>query len=298
MVGMRSEAEPPPSSLFVDAHHHLWDLERHRYAWLTGSGEPQTTDWIGDYGAIRSSYSIDDYLSDAGSELIKSVHVEAGWSGPDRVMETRWLQGIADVAGFPHAIVAAVDLCEPDAGKALDRHLENGNMRGVRMTAMGDLVSRKSFRRGFAALAERDLVYDLNIHAEDVQHATSLAEAFPATTIVVDNMANPSSLSREAFERWCLAMRELAMSPNVVMKVSGLGMAEHHWSVDGIAPWVLAALEIFTPDRCMFGSNWPVDSLYGSFARLLAAVREVTAQLTADDQDLLFRRTAERVYRV
>jgi predicted TIM-barrel fold metal-dependent hydrolase len=298
MVATRSSAARESGIAFVDAHHHLWDLGRHRYGWLTGGGDPRTTDWIGDYGAIRSSYSIDDYLGDAGSGLIKSVHIEAGWSGSDTVMETRWLQGIADATGHPHAIVAAVDLCQLDAEQALDRHLESRNVRGIRMTAMGDLVSRRSFRRGFAALAERDLVYDLNIHVADLRHATGLARAFPETTIVVDNMANPSSLSREELGRWRVAMRELAMSPNVVMKVSGLGMAEHHWTVDDIAPWVLEAVEIFTAERCMFGSNWPVDSLYGSFPRLLAAMREVTSQLSADDQDSFFRRTAEWRYKI
>ena len=298
MVAMRSRATRKSGFGFVDAHHHLWDLGCHRYAWLTGDGDPRTTDWIGDYGAIRSSYSIDNYLGDAGSALIKSVHVEAGWSGSDPVMETRWLQAIADATGFPHAIVAAVDLCAADAAQALDKHLESRNVRGIRMTAMGDLVSRKSFRHGFAALAERDLVYDLNIHVADLRHATGLASAFPETTIVVDNMANPSSLSREELGRWRAAMRELALAPNVVMKVSGLGMAEHSWTVDDIAPWVLAAVEIFTAERCMFGSNWPVDSLYGSFPRLLAAMREVTARLSADDQDSFFWRTAERRYKI
>jgi predicted TIM-barrel fold metal-dependent hydrolase len=283
----------------IDAHHHLWDLERHVYAWLRAEGDPGTTAWIGDYVSIRRPYLLDDYLRDAsGSGLYKSVHVEALWGGSDSVEETLWLQAISDQHGFPHAIVAAVDLCAPDVETQLDRHLASPNLRGVRMAQIGDLVSRRDFRRGFAALAERGLNYDLNIRLEDATHALGLAAAFPGTTILVDNMANPISLDNNYLVRWKTAMRMLARAPNVVMKISGLGMADHLWTVERIRPWVLAAIGIFSPGRCMFGSNWPVDRLYSSYESLVDGFRRITTDLGADERDALFRGTAERCYRI
>lgn len=291
-----SGTRPEP---LVDSHHHLWDLRQHFYSWLGPEGNPDTTAWIGDYSAIRRPYLLDEYLSDSSTTgLIKSVHVEALWGGTDSVEETRWLQAIADERGFPQAIVAAVDLCAPDAESRLDRQLAFRNVRGVRMATMGDLVSRRDFRRGFAALAERGLSYDLNIMLADAEHGLRLALAFPGTPILVDNMANPESLQGDYLARWQAAMQKLAQAPNVVMKISGLGMADHRWTEDRIRPWVGAAIAIFSPERCMFGSNWPVDRLYGSYDSLVRVLRSVTSDLGESERQALFRTTAERCYRI
>ena len=283
----------------VDAHHHLWDLQRHVYPWLSGGGDPGTTEWIGDYGAIRRSFLVGDYVREtAASGVIKSVHIEAVWGGSDSLGETAWLQSVAAADGLPTGIVAGIDLRSPDAEAQLDAHMACERFRGVRMAEMGDLVTDSDFRRGFAWLAERGLCYDINITAEDAVHALGLAAAFPATTIIVDNMANPRSLRLGTLRRWVRAMEPLAQAPNVVMKVSGLGMADHHWSIQRIRPWVLEAFRIFTPARCMFGSNWPVDGLYSSYAALVGALRGITGELRPAEREAFFRGTAERCYRI
>ncbi len=282
----------------VDSHHHLWDLGRHRYPWLESPGDPGTTSWIGDYAPIRRTFSIDEFLTHAvPCGIVKSVHVEAIWGG-DPVEETRWVQSVADRHGFPQAIVAAVDLRAPDAATQLDRHLESRNMRGVRMSQLSGLISGRDFRRGFAALAERGLSYDLNIRFEVASEALRLAEAFPQTPILVDNMANPVTLEAGYLAKWSAAMKQLARAPNVVMKVSGLGMADHRWTEASIRPWIRAALEVFGPARCMFGSNWPVDSLYSGYRALVDATRSIVGDLSAAQQLDFFAATAERCYRI
>jgi predicted TIM-barrel fold metal-dependent hydrolase len=286
------------SNRLVDAHHHLWDLARPGYAWLRRDGDPGTTAWIGDYAAIRRSYLIDDYLRDAeGCGLVKSVHVESGWGSGDSSWESRWLQETADRHGFPHAIVASVDLSAANAEAHLDRHLQWPNVRGVRMIRMGGF-SDPAFRRGFAGLAERGLVYDANLRPEQALELLALAEAFPATTIAVDNLANPATLDIAYLDRWTAAMRPFAGIPNVLMKVSGLGMADHDWTIERIRPWVLSALEVFAPERCMFGSNWPVDGLYSGFASPANAIRSIVGEFSSDAADQVFRGTAERCYRI
>lgn len=282
----------------VDAHHHLWDLDLSGYAWLRASGDLATSTWIGEYGPIRRSYLLDDYLHDAaGTGLAKSVHVEAARGPDDAFDESRWLQHIADRRGFPHGIVAAVDLSAPDAALQLDRHLQFPNLRGVRTIRMGGFAER-GFRHGLAALADRGLIFDANLRLEHASALLDLALAFPGTVIAIDNMANPLNLSGPYFERWRAAMQALSAAPNVVMKISGLGMADHVWTARNIRPWILAAIEIFSPARCMFGTNWPVDSLYGSLAELVDAVRAILAEVSADASAQVFRRTAERCYRI
>jgi predicted TIM-barrel fold metal-dependent hydrolase len=283
---------------FVDAHHHLWDLSLSGYAWLRGTGDSATAQWIGDYAPIRRSYRLDDYLGDAkGCGLVKSVHVEASRGSGDALDESRWLQEIADRHGFPHAIVSAVDLSAADAELQMDGHLRFRNVRGVRTIRMGGFTER-DFRRGFAALAERALTFDANLRAEHASELLDLATAFPDTVIAIDNMANPRNLGKAYFERWLAAMQPLSAMPNVVMKVSGLGMADHDWTARSIRPWVLAAMEIFSPARCMFGTNWPVDHLYGSLQVLVSSVRAIVAEASDTAPAEVFRGTAERCYRL
>src|SRR5262249_52941389 len=109
------DSSPQPVPI-ADTHHHLWDLRRFRYDWLTGDGDPAAESFIGPYGSIREDYLIDDLLADfRGAGVVKSVHVQADISEPDPVVETAWLQSIADSHGFPHAIVAYADLTGLDA---------------------------------------------------------------------------------------------------------------------------------------------------------------------------------------
>jgi len=284
---------------FVDAHHHLWDLGHHRYEWLLEPGTPDFTDWFGDYAAIRRSYSVDDFLADAeGSSLLKSVHVEAGWSGPDPVGETRWVQSVADGAGIPNAIVAYADLRQQDVEAELDRHCEQSAMRGVRMAQMEGLLADARFHRGLAALERRGLSYDLNLRWPSMEAALDLASALPDLQIIVGNTANPRSLSDEEFGPWRRGMQLLAQAPNVAVKISGLGMADHDWTVERIRPWILATIEAFGPERCMFGTNWPVDRLYSGYRALVQAYETTVAGFTHDEQEGLFSRNAERFYRI
>jgi predicted TIM-barrel fold metal-dependent hydrolase len=194
--------------------------------------------------------------------------------------------------------VARVDLRRPDAEAHLARHAAHPNFRGVRMAEMPDLISGAEFRRGFAALRRRGLSYDLNIAWRDAGEALDLARSSPETPIVVDNMANPSNLDWDLLVEWRRQMRRLAEAPNVTMKISGLGMADHSWTLDRIRPWVLEAIDIFGPSRCMYGTNWPVDSLYGSYRDLVSAYTTIVDAFTEAERNALFAETARRVYRI
>jgi predicted TIM-barrel fold metal-dependent hydrolase len=166
------------------------------------------------------------------------------------------------------------------------------------MAEMPDLISGAEFRRGFAALRRRGLSYDLNIAWRDAGEALDLARSSPETPIVVDNMANPSNLDWDLLVEWRRQMRRLAEAPNVTMKISGLGMADHSWTLDRIRPWVLEAIDIFGPSRCMYGTNWPVDSLYGSYRDLVSAYTTIVDAFTEAERNALFAETARRVYRI
>ena len=288
-----------PNPAFVDTHHHLWDLDTLPYAWLTGDGAPSETDYLGDYAAIRENYLIEDLLADYRPQnVIKSVHIQADFTGPDPTVETRWIQAIADVHGFPHGIVAHTDFRSPYVGEELDRHCENPNMRGIRMMGHDHLLDEPDFRRGVAELARRGLSFDLSWEWEHAESGLRLARSFPDTWIILTHTGAPYERSVEYFRHWRSGMKTLAEAPNIAVKISGLGMRDRHWTFDSIRPWILETIDIFGVERCMFGTNWPVDRLYSTFETLLGAYRKVIADFSLREQVRLFSQNAERYYRI
>jgi predicted TIM-barrel fold metal-dependent hydrolase len=288
-----------PMVPFIDTHHHLWDLNRFRYQWLEGNGQDDITAVLGDYAAIRVDYLIGELTADFGaSRIIKSVHVQADMSEPDPVTETAWLQSIAEQHGFPHAIVGFGDLRDPRLSAELDSHLAYANFRGIRMADDDALLVDAEVRRGARALAERGLSLELDTPPSRMGLLRALATELPDLRLFLGHTGFPEHRSAAYFDRWRAALRELAESPNVCVKISGLGMADHRWSVDSIRPWVLEAIDAFGTDRCVFGTNWPVDRLYSDLPTLASAYRSLVSPLSRMDQEALLFKNAERLYSI
>jgi predicted TIM-barrel fold metal-dependent hydrolase len=282
----------------VDAHHHLWDLGKLQYRWLEQE-DPAETALIGDYGPIRRTYLISDYLADIATSAVSgSVHVQAAYSGPDPVAETAWLQSVADEHGFPDAIVAYCDLAARDADLQLDRHLVHANMRGVRTFTDGDALLEGNFQRGLAALGERGLVYDMQISLESMGFARSLADMHQDVQFVLEHAGLPAARDNEYYQAWRAALGCLADATNVAAKVSGLGMTDHAWSAASVRRWALTVAETFGTTRTMFGSNWPVDSLHSDYHAVATAYRQLASEFSPADQHLLLHANAERIYRL
>jgi predicted TIM-barrel fold metal-dependent hydrolase len=284
---------------FVDAHHHLWDLEHHRYDWLTGDGWPEETEVIGEYAAIRRTYLAGDLLRDAADcGLTKTVHVQADLSEDDPAIETRWLEQVASATGIPTAIVAYVDVADRHVDEVLARHLEHPRVRGVRSTPGDVRPWDAAFRRGVAAVGRAGLTYDLRATPDNAAECAALADALPAVTFIVGHTGEPLSRTEEHRLAWRAGMRLLAERPNVAVKISGLGMRDHAWTVDSIRPWVLDTIDIFGPQRCLFGTNWPVDALYSSYRALVEAYRTIIEPFSAQERRAMSSANAERLYRI
>ena len=283
---------------FIDTHHHLWDLESLEYAWLAEE-DPEETEVLGDYSSIRQTYLATDLLEDfSGSNVIKSVHLQANYSGPDNVEETKWISELADSHEFPHAIIAFTDLMSDNAEEELDRHCEYSRMRGVRTFYTGEQLLEDKFNKGLQALQDRNLVYDLHALKDDMEHALTMANNNPNLQVILGHAGLPLERSKEYFDEWKKSLEVLAKADNVAIKISGLGMADHNWDTNSIKEWVLSCIEIFGVDRCMFGTNWPVDSLYSSFKELIDSYKEVIDGFSTEEKISLFSANAEKYYRV
>lgn len=295
----------------IDAHHHLYNLEENPYPWLQLAEPPQL--FVGDLRPVMKTYDIEDYLADCRpSGVQKSVHADVGWDPSDPAGETRWLQGVADRHGFPHGIVASAHLHEEDVAEVLERHCEFANIRGIRqmllahsealfdLAARADLLTDPQWRAGFALLGRHGLSFDLQVYPHQMADSADLAASFPDTQIVLNHAGLPIKRESGGLERWRAGMRGLAAHANVAVKISGLGQVDHDWTVESIRPIVAETIEIFGVERCLFASNFPIDSLYSDYRTLISSFETIVFELgfSEAESDAVFYANAERVYRL
>jgi predicted TIM-barrel fold metal-dependent hydrolase len=290
---------------------HLWDLDRIRYPWLT---PPLPVGITGDVRSIANTYLLDDYLRDARGagekiRVAKVVHVEAGADPADSLKETRWLQSVADQHGFPHALVAHAELNNPKVEALLAEHASHRNVRGIRQIlnwhadpkktyTPRDLLEDADWRKGFALLRKYNLSFDLQVYPSQMPAAAALASRHPDTLMILNHTGMPADRDAAGLQAWRTGMQALAQQPNVAVKISGLAMLDWQWTTESLRPFVLQTLDIFGSDRCLFASNFPVDRLFGSFARQYGVYQSLTATLSPSERAQLFASNAERIYRI
>ena len=289
----------------VDPHIHLWDLSTGLYPGL----EQPSTGFIGDNAPIARSYLLDEFLAEGGPavEILGAVHVEAFPTDP--VAETRALQAVADASPIPIAIVGNADLAAPDLDAVLERQRAFPAFRGIRQVlnrhpdprlnyVVRDFLHEPAWQRGFKRLGAHGLSFDLQIYPQQMPDAARLAADNPETPIILNHTGMWADRTLSGWREWRSGMRELAIQPNVGLKISGLGMFDHAWIVESVRPLVLEALDAFGTGRTMFASNFPVDKLFGDYATLWRAFAVVVADLSEHEKSSLFRDSAERVYRI
>ncbi len=296
---------------FIDTHHHLWDLENNSYPWL----KEDVGHFIGDYSAIRKSFLISDFHEGAENlPLKKSVHVQAEWDHDnDPAGETAWLQGVADdpaSKGMPNAIIAYANLSDPNVEAVLERHAEHANWRGIRhmlnwsddlgfrFAESGDLMADPQWRSGFRLLAKFNASFELQIWPWQLQEGARLANEFPEVQIVLGHLAMPIGRSPAELREWRKGLEALGTAPNISVKISALGMLDTQWTTESIAPFVLDAIDIVGVDRCMFASNFPVDSLFSDYATVWNAYDEITSDFSDTERAALFHDNAEKYYKI
>ena len=285
---------------FVDSHVHFYDMQHPELVyghWQPGVPHPTLGEQI--QRLAERNYLAEDYIAETrNANVTKAIHVQAAIGSPDPVTETAWLQAAADRTGFPHAIVAHADLRDPGVEAVLERHCESANMRGIRDFSHGDYLVASDFHRGFALLEKYNLVSSIAVGWQDMGKLRDLANTFPNITIVVDHTGLPEERTDAYFTQWQGGMKLAATCDNIRWKISGLGMSDQTWTVDSIRRWVLASIETFGVDRCIFGTNWPVDWLWSTYDNQINAYTEIIAGFSRDEQVALFSKNAEKLYRI
>jgi predicted TIM-barrel fold metal-dependent hydrolase len=290
----------------VDAHHHIW--RQADLSWLSGPMQPRI---FGPYEPIRRDYSVTEYLDDiAGSDVLRSVYVQTNWPNDRFESEAAWVQQTANENGWPHALVAYADFSVDDVHPQLDRLARYPLVRGARMqlhwhenplyrfAVRPDLCSDPVIRRNVGRLAEYGWSFDLQVFAPQMAEAAMLAESCPEVTFVLQHAGMLEDLSSEGRAAWRAGMTRLARCPNVVSKLSGLGTFIHRNDLAHIADVLDDTVAIFGAERCLFGSNFPIEKLWTSYRDLVDAYRTATAHLRPEQRHAIFAATARCVYRL
>ena len=286
----------------IDTHMHLWD-QKHpelKWVWLEKDASHPI---LGNIDAIKSvAFTLNDLWAEARFSNIEGfVHVQAAIGSPNPVTETRWLDEMAKTGPVPMRIVGDCALNEDQAITQLKAHQESPLFVGVRdfnaevMFAANEILP--NYEKSLKYLANENLVFDLDCEWRNMSQALQLAQRHPDLQIVLEHIGFPRRRDDEYFSNWSKAVHNLAKAPNVTMKLSGIGMTDPRFTKESLQKWAEVSIEAFGPQRCVLGSNWPVDRLFSSYDVIIGFMRDYISGLTNTEQELMCRTNAKRLYR-
>jgi len=278
-----------------DAHHHFWDLDAVDYPWLATKGVKR---FFGDPAPIQKNYLPDNLRIDFGKLPVeKSVHIQVGAADEQHLLESQVIQGLADSSGLANGIVGYCALEQKNRSRMLDQLCKLDNFRGVRQivgrspeedkqTGTDGLLNSSAWLEGLVELEERKLSFDLQLIPDQMSRAAEVFSNVPELAVALCHCGSPWYRDSPGWEMWRSGLYELAALPNMHCKISGLSMFDHNWSVETLRPIVETVIEIFGPERCMLGSNFPVDKLHTNYHRLWLAYLEILDTLRISEEPL------------
>ena len=289
----------------IDAHHHIW-LQKD-LPWLLGPEQPRI---FGAYASIKRDYPMAEFLADLeGTGIEKSVYVQANWAPNWALDEAAWVQSVADETGWPHGIVAYCDFTQDNIRQHLDKFEKNPLIKGFRQQlhwhenpqyrfAPREQLTDPRLAEGLNALADYGWSFDLQVFPDQMDDAARLVEACPQVIFILQHAGMLEDTSDAGWKAWRKGMKTLAALPNIVTKLSAFGTFIHRNDPELIASMVRETVRIFGADRCMYGSNFPIEKIWTSYADLFEAFQAATAKLPAKARNAIFNDTAARIYRL
>ena len=272
----------------IDSHQHFWSYSPEEYPWI----KPE---W-----PIRRSF-----LPEALAVELKACQIDGCVAVQARqtLAESEWLLDLADRAPFIKGVVGWVDLRAPDVAEPLGRLSAHPKFVGVRHVLQDEpddnFMLHPHFQRGISQLRQFDLKYDLLIFPKQLPAAIKLVSAFPEQPFVLDHIAK-APIKDGTLDPWRGNLQKLARLPNVCCKVSGLITEADwkSWQPGQIKPYLDVVFEAFGPDRVMFGSDWPVALLAGTYRRVFDLARDYVAPLGHEIEAAFFGRNAINFYQL
>jgi len=270
----------------IDSHQHFWKFDPNVHGWIDNSMHKIKKDFLPE---DLAPLLYDNQFS--GCVAVQAEQVEG---------ETKFLLDLAKEHNFIKGVVGWVNLLDEKIGERLNYFSTEKKLKGFRHVVQGEadgFMLRKAFRHGIAALKEFGYTYDILIFQHQLPDAINLVNQFPGQPFVLDHIAKPD-LKTGNIDNWKANIAELAKAENVLCKVSGMVTEAHweSWSPDDLKPCLDVVFENFTANRLMFGSDWPVCNVAAGYNRVVSVVEDYIAQLTQEEQDLVWFKNAQTFY--
>jgi L-fuconolactonase len=273
----------------IDSHHHFWFYDAKRYSWINDQ-----------MSVLKRNFLPEDLESEIrGSGVTGVISVEArpSWQ------ETWQLLQFANDAKFIQGVVGWLPLTDADLARKLPTLTDHPKLKGVRHNLQDEpdplFMLREDFNRGLSDLKPYGLVYDILIYERHLPQTLTFVDRHPGQAFVLDHIAKPRIAAGE-LSPWQENLQELALRQNVYCKLSGM-ITEADWSnwtIDQLRRYFDVVLSAFGPERILFGSDWPVCLVAGSYQRWVDIVADLIGGLPPGEQAQIWAGTARTVYKL
>jgi L-fuconolactonase len=277
--------------MILDAHQHFWQLSQpFDYAWLRA---PDKANICRDFLPA----DLRPLIQRAGVDRTIFVQTQ------HNLAENRWVLKLAEENDWIAGVVGWVDLQSPRCEEQLLEFMDHPKFVGVRHITQDepddDFIVRPAALNGLKVLEKHRVPFDLLFFVKHLKHAVTVARAVPNLPLVIDHLAKPR-IKDHSLDDWLPHFRAAAACPNVFCKLSGMITEAdwEHWQPADVSPYIDAALELFGPERLMYGSDWPVCELAGSYQEQFDALRENLLQLSSSEREKIMGGTAVKFYGV
>jgi len=285
----------------TDSNVHLWDQARNPVFWL--DDRTMMRDLLGDYDSLPDTFTLADYDdATSGFDVRGVVWSDAGAADPVAAAERVATQ---NTAGRVIGLVALGDPTQPGFERLVSALRANALVTSVRIRLVPALRPGTPARSadtdgllvdGVGMLADQGLVATLEAGAGAIGQVADLARRFPRLPVVLDHFGWPEDLSDAGRRAHLALLQQVADEPNVATRIDAIGTMFRDWDTETLRPWLHGVVEAFGAERCMLGSDLPIETLRASFAGLYAAYDAIFDSYSDDERRLLFGATTQRVY--
>ena len=271
----------------IDAHQHFWKFDPARDSWISGEMSLIQKDFIPvDLEILLQQHGVD------GSVVVQSSQAED---------ENTFQLANADAFDFIKGVVGWVDFQKSDVDERLAHYHSFKKIKGFRHVLQGeiqrDLMLSRAFMNGIGKLEKYGFTYDILVLPDQLKYLPAFVSSFPNQKFVIDHIAKPLIRTREIRD-WASDLQEIAQFENVYCKISGM-LTEadwHHWQPDDFTPYLDHVVKVFGAKRIMYGSDWPVCLVAGSYGEQLNIARNYFSAFSQYEQELFFGGNATRFY--
>ena len=274
----------------IDAHQHFWQLGRFDYSWLDAA----------ELSVIRRDYlpeHLKPKIDKAG--ITQTIFVQT----QHNTDENRWVLDLAKQHDWIAGVVGWVDLASPDCESQLAEFKDHPKFVGIRHVTQDEpddnFIVNERVLNGLRILERHSVPFDLLFYVKHLHHAKTLGKKLPNLPMVIDHLSKPE-IKKQNFDPWKKDLLAAAEFPNVFCKLSGMVTEAdwNNWKPADLKPYVETAIDAFGPQRCMFGSDWPVCELAASYQQVVSTLSEIVGSISDTEKQQIFGETAKSFYRL